>query len=194
MAVIVGMTGATGAVYGIELLRILKEVGVDRHLVMTKAAALTLKLETDWTLDEVHGLATEVHSVGDIGASISSGSFSTHGMIIAPCSIKTLSGVVNSYEDNLLLRAAGVTLKEGRKLVLMVRETPLHVGQIRLLQLAAEIGATVFPPVPAFYHRPKTIEDIVHQSCARALDQLGLHVDVPRWHGVAEQLRASGSM
>jgi 4-hydroxy-3-polyprenylbenzoate decarboxylase len=189
MAVVVGMTGATGAVFGIELLRLLEKLGVARHLVLSKAAALTLKLETDLTLEELYGLATEVHSVGDLGASIASGSFQTHGMIVAPCSIKTLSGIVNCYEDNLLLRAAGVTLKEGRKLVLMVRETPLHVGQIRLLQAAAEIGAIVFPPVPAFYHRPKTIEDIVHQSCARALDQLGLHVEIPRWSGVRDYLQ-----
>jgi 4-hydroxy-3-polyprenylbenzoate decarboxylase len=189
MAVVVGMTGATGAVFGIELLRLLEKLGVARHLVLSKAAALTLKLETDLTLEELYGLATEVHSVGDLGASIASGSFQTNGMIVAPCSIKTLSGIVNCYEDNLLLRAAGVTLKEGRKLVLMVRETPLHVGQIRLLQAAAEIGAIVFPPVPAFYHRPKTIEDIVHQSCARALDQLGLHVEIPRWSGVRDYLQ-----
>jgi 4-hydroxy-3-polyprenylbenzoate decarboxylase len=193
MAIIVGMTGATGSVYGIQLLRTLKEMGVASHLVMTKAAGLTLRLETDSPIEEVHALATHVHSVGDIGASIASGSFRTQGMIVAPCSIKTLSGIVNSYEDNLLLRAAGVTLKEGRKLVLMIRETPLHAGQIRLLQLAAEIGVTVFPPVPAFYNRPKSLDDIVRQSCARALDQLGLDAEVPRWHGVSHHLGANGS-
>ena len=182
---IIGITGASGTAYGIELLTLLKDLEVPRYLVMTKAAVQTMRLETDRTVESVHSLATEVLTVGDIGASVASGSFKTKGMIVAPCSIKTLSGIVNCYEDNLLLRAAGVTLKEGRKLVLMVRETPLHLGQIRLMAAAAEIGATIFPPVPAMYARPQNLEDMVRYSCARVLDQFGFDVDIQRWQGGA---------
>ena len=188
MSVIVAMTGASGSIYGIRILQVLKELGVETHLVMSRSAALTLRLETEYQPEEVQGLATEFHSVGDIGASISSGSFRTEGMVVAPCSIKTLSGIVNSYEDNLIVRAAGVVLKEQRRLVLMVRETPMHLGQLRLLVAAAEIGATVFPPVPAFYTRPETIDDIVNQSVARVLDQFGYELPIRRWHGTREHL------
>jgi len=188
VSVIVAMTGASGSIYGIRILQVLKELGVETHLVMSRSAALTLRLETEYQPEEVQGLATEFHSVGDIGASISSGSFRTEGMVVAPCSIKTLSGIVNSYEDNLIVRAAGVVLKEQRRLVLMVRETPMHLGQLRLLVAAAEIGATVFPPVPAFYTRPETIDDIVNQSVARVLDQFGYELPIRRWHGTREHL------
>lgn len=183
MSIIVAMTGASGSIYGIRALEILKDLGVDTHLVMSRSAALTLRIETDYTAEEVQGLATAIHPVNDIGAAISSGSFRADGMLVAPCSIKTLSGIVNSYEDNLIVRAAGVTLKESRRLVLMVRETPLHLGQLRLLAAAGEIGATVFPPVPAFYTKPRTIDDIVNHSVARALDQFGYEAPLARWEG-----------
>lgn len=183
MSLIVGMSGASGSIYGIRILTLLAEAGIPTHLVMSRSAALTLRLETDYTPEAVQALATEVHPIGDMGAAISSGSFRTDGMIVAPCSMKTLSGIVNSFEENLLIRAAGVTLKESRRLVLMVRETPLHRGQVRLLAEATELGATIFPPVPAFYNRPATIDDIVDQSCARALDQFGYELDIPRWRG-----------
>lgn len=188
MSIIVAMTGASGSIYGIRALEALKEVGVETHLVMSRSAALTLRIETNYTPEHVQGLATQVHPVSDIGASISSGSFRTEGMIVAPCSIKTLSGIVNSYEDNLIVRAAGVTLKERRRLVLMVRETPLHLGQLRLLATAGEIGATIFPPVPAFYTNPQSVADIVGQSVARVLDQFGYEVPISRWHGVQDHL------
>lgn len=189
MRLIVGITGASGTIYGVRLLEMLKDLGVESHLVMTRSAVLTLRLETDLTAEHVQGLATEVHNPADVGASISSGSFKTDGMIVAPCSIKTLSGIVHSYEDNLLIRAAGVNLKEGRRLVLMVRETPLHKGQLRLLADAADIGATIFPPVPAFYAKPSSLDDVVNHSCARALDQFGYDVVIPRWHGTQAGLR-----
>lgn len=183
MRLIVGITGASGTIYGIEMLKILANAGVETHLVMTKSALLTMRLETDYKPDEVRSLASYTHSPGDMGAAISSGSFQTDGMIVAPCSIKTLSGIVSCYEDNLLLRAAGVTLKESRTLVLMLRETPLHLGQIRLMYEAAQIGVRIFPPVPAFYTRPKTLDEIVQQSCVRVIDQFKLDLGGPRWSG-----------
>lgn len=192
MPIIVAMTGASGSVYGVRMLQALRELDVETHLVMSRSAALTLRLETDLESEDVQALATQVHAVTDIGASISSGSFRTDGMVVAPCSIKTLSGIVNSYEDNLIVRAAGVVLKERRRLVLMVRETPLHLGHLRLMAGAAEIGATIFPPVPAFYTAPKTIDDIVDQSVARVLDQFGYDVPITRWAGTRDLLRRRG--
>lgn len=188
MSIIVAMTGASGSIYGIRLLEALKELGQQTHLIMSRSAALTLRLETDYAVEQVQNMATQVHSVGDIGASISSGSFKNEGMIVAPCSIKTLSGIVNSYEDNLIVRAAGVVLKEQRRLVLMVRETPLHLGHLRLLATAGEIGATIFPPVPAFYTQPETIDDLVNQSVARVLDQFGYELPIRRWQGTKQAL------
>jgi flavin prenyltransferase len=189
VSIIVAMTGASGAIYGVRALEMLKDLGVETHLVMSRSAALTLRLETEHRPEDVQGLASEVHQVSDIGASISSGSFRTEGMIVAPCSIKTLSGIVNSYEDNLIVRAAGVVLKERRRLLLMVRETPLHLGQVRLMAAATEIGATIFPPVPAFYTRPTSIDDIVDQSVARVLDQFGYDVPVHRWAGTRDAVQ-----
>lgn len=179
----VGITGASGTVYGIELLKMLAGVGVETHLVMTRSAITTMRLETDYEPDEVRALASRCYPLGDLAAEISSGSARLDGMVVAPCSIKTLSGIVNCYEDNLLIRAAGVTLKESRPLVLMVRETPLHVGQVRLMYEAARMGVRLFPPVPAFYHRPKTIDDVVRHSCARVMDQFGLDAGIERWRG-----------
>ncbi|KMJ45054.1 UbiX family flavin prenyltransferase [Xenorhabdus khoisanae] len=184
---IVGLTGASGAIYGVRLLQVLQPVeGIETHLVISQSARQTLALETDYTLRDVQALADVVHDNRDIAASISSGSFKTLGMVILPCSIKTLSGIVHSYTEGLITRAADVVLKEGRKLVLGVRETPLHLGHLRLMTQAAEIGAVIMPPVPAFYHRPEHIQDIIDQTVNRVLDQFD--IDLPedlfnRWQG-----------
>ncbi len=184
---IVGIIGASGAIYGVRLLQVLRDVaGVETHLVMSQAARQTLSLETDLSLRDVQALADVVHDARDIAASISSGSFKTAGMVILPCSIKTLSGIVNSYTDTLVTRAADVVLKERRPLVLCVRETPLHLGHLRLMTQAAELGAVIMPPVPAFYHRPQTLDDVINQTVNRVLDQFD--IDLPkdlftRWQG-----------
>ncbi|HED4184199.1 UbiX family flavin prenyltransferase [Enterobacter mori] len=184
---IIGISGASGAIYGVRLLQVLRDVaGVETHLVMSQAARQTLSLETDLSLRDVQALADVVHDARDIAASISSGSFKTAGMVILPCSIKTLSGIVNSYTDTLVTRAADVVLKERRPLVLCVRETPLHLGHLRLMTQAAELGAVIMPPVPAFYHRPQTLDDIINQTVNRVLDQFD--IDLPedlftRWQG-----------
>lgn len=182
--VIVGISGATGIVYGVETLRALKALEVPSHLIISEAGVRTLDFETDLGMDDLCALADVVHSVKDIGASIASGSFRTQGMIVAPCSIKTLSGIANSFDTNLLIRTADVTLKERRPLVLMVRETPLHKGHLELMTRAADYGATIMPPVPAFYTKPESIDDIVRQTVGRALDHLGLdHELIDRWNG-----------
>lgn len=184
---IVGISGASGAIYGVRLLQVLRNVpGVETHLVMSQAARQTLSLETDLSLRDVQALADVVHDARDIAASISSGSFKTAGMVILPCSIKTLSGIVNSYTDTLMTRAADVVLKERRPLVLCVRETPLHLGHLRLMTQAAELGAVIMPPVPAFYHRPQSLDDVINQTVNRVLDQFD--IDLPedlftRWQG-----------
>ncbi|MFB4817446.1 UbiX family flavin prenyltransferase [Enterobacter hormaechei subsp. xiangfangensis] len=184
---IVGISGASGAIYGVRLLQVLRDVaGVETHLVMSQAARQTLSLETDLSLRDVQALSDVVHDARDIAASISSGSFKTAGMVILPCSIKTLSGIVNSYTDTLVTRAADVVLKERRPLVLCVRETPLHLGHLRLMTQAAELGAVIMPPVPAFYHRPQTLDDVINQTVNRVLDQFD--IDLPedlftRWQG-----------
>ena len=184
---IVGMSGASGAIYGVRLLEVLQQLpDVESHLVMSHAARQTLALETDYSLRDVQALADVVHDSRDIAASISSGSFKTAGMAVLPCSIKTLSGIVNSYTDGLLTRAADVVLKERRPLVLAVRETPLHLGHLRLMTQAAELGAIIMPPVPAFYHRPQSINDIIDQTVNRILDQFDIelpHDLFTRWNG-----------
>lgn len=184
---IVGLSGASGAIYGVRLLQVLRSVAeVETHLVMSQAARQTLSLETDLSLRDVQALADVVHDARDIAASISSGSFKTAGMVILPCSIKTLSGIVNSYTDTLVTRAADVVLKERRPLVLCVRETPLHLGHLRLMTQVAELGAVIMPPVPAFYHRPTSLDDMINQTVNRVLDQFD--IDLPedlftRWQG-----------
>lgn len=184
---IVGISGASGAIYGVRLLQVLRDVAdIETHLVMSSAARQTLSLETDFSLRDVQAMADVVHDARDIAASISSGSFKTAGMVVLPCSIKTLSGIVNSYTDGLLTRAADVVLKERRPLVLCVRETPLHLGHLRLMTQAAELGAIIMPPVPAFYHAPKTLDDIINQTVNRVLDQfdIALPEDLfARWLG-----------
>jgi 4-hydroxy-3-polyprenylbenzoate decarboxylase len=183
--IIVALTGASGAVYGIRALEVLRDQpDVETHLVMTKAARATIGYETDRSVAEVRALADVVHSDGDLGAPISSGSFRTEGMLVAPCSVKTLSGIATSYDDTLVVRAADVVLKERRRLVLLLRETPLHAGHIRLMADVTAAGAVVMPPVPAFYTRPATVADIVDHTVGRALDALGIDTDsVRRWDG-----------
>ena len=180
---VVAISGATGVVYGIKALELLREVDdVETHLVMTGPGRQTLAYETDLAPADVEALADVVHGSRDIAAPISSGSFATAGMIIAPCSIKMLAAVANSFGADLVARAADVTLKERRPLVLMVRETPLHLGHLRLMAQATEIGAVVYPPVPAFYTRPASIDDLVTHSTARALEHLGVQAPgIPRW-------------
>ncbi|HAT7590348.1 UbiX family flavin prenyltransferase [Citrobacter sp. TBCS-15] len=184
---IIGISGASGAIYGVRLLQVLRDVtDVETHLVMSAAARQTLALETDLSVRDVQVLANVTHDTRDIAASISSGSFQTAGMVILPCSIKTLSGIVHSYTDGLLTRAADVVLKERRPLVLCVRETPLHLGHLRLMTQAAEIGAVIMPPVPAFYHRPQTLDDVINQTVNRVLDQFDIslpHDLFTRWQG-----------
>jgi len=182
LPLIVGISGASGAIYGIRLLQSLRAAAIPSHLVLSKAAALTLKEECDLTIDAVREMADVVHANGDVGASISSGSFKTRGMIVIPCSIRTLSDVSCGTTDTLLSRAADVVLKERRRLVLVVRETPLHAGHLRSMQAATENGAIIMPPVPAFYHRPKTIDDLINQTVGRCLDLFDIDPGiVKRW-------------
>ena len=191
LPLVVAITGATGVIYGVELLRVLKDLGQPVHLILSEAAGLNLAIETEYTLDEVRALATVVHNNRDVGASVASGSFRTRGMIVAPCTVKTLSAIANSFTYNLVVRAADVQLKEGRKLVLMVRETPLHKGHLELMTRAADCGAVILPPMPAFYHRPQTIMDIIHQSIGKALDQVGIeHNLFQRWSGHGEETKS----
>ena len=180
---IIGITGASGVIYGINLLKSLKKLNVETHLVISKGGALNIKLETDYHVDDVLAMADYTYEDNNLSASISSGSFLTGGMIVAPCTIKTLSGIANSYNDNLLVRAADVTLKERRKLLLMVRETPLHKGHLKLMMQAADCGAQILPPFPAFYNKPRTIDDIVNQTVGKMLDYFQIEHDLfKRWH------------
>lgn len=184
---IIGISGASGVIYGVRMLEVLRGVpDIETHLIMSNAARQTLALETDLQLRDVQSLADVVHDARNIAASISSGSFKTAGMVILPCSMKTLSGIVHSYTDNLLTRAADVVLKERRRLVLCVRETPLHLGHLRMMTTAAELGAIVMPPVPAFYHCPQTLQDIVDQTVNRVIDQFDIEISqdlFTRWDG-----------
>jgi len=184
---IVGISGASGVIYGIRLLEVLRDVSdVEAHLVLSNAAAQTIGLETEFSAAEVEALAGVVYRFRDIAAAISSGSFRTSGMVVIPCSMKTLAGIAHSYSDNLLLRAADVTLKDRRKLVLVPRETPLHLGHLRLLQQVVEMGAIVAPPMPAFYHRPRTLDDVINQTVNRVLDLFGIELPqdlFQRWQG-----------
>jgi 4-hydroxy-3-polyprenylbenzoate decarboxylase len=180
------MSGASGAIYGIRTLEALRSaIDVEVHLIVSSGAAATIGYETSWTAERVRGLAHHVHDEKDLAATLASGTFLTHGMIVAPCSIRTLSSVANSLNDNLITRAADVHLKERRPLVLLVRETPLHAGHLGLMREASLAGATILPPVPGMYTLPKTIDDIVNHSVGKALDQLGIeHTLFPRWAGI----------
>lgn len=187
---IIGISGASGVVYGIRLLEKLNDQDdVETHLVMSSTGRMNIQLETDWQIKEVEQLADVVHRNNDIGATIASGSYQTTGMIVAPCSMKTLSGIVNSYADNLLCRAADVMLKERKRLILVPRETPLHVGHCRLLHRAAKMGIDIVPPMPAFYNRPKTVDDIINHTVGRILDLIGIESGmVRRWAGAGNSL------
>ena len=179
---VVGICGASGVIYGVRLLQLMKEMEYEIHLVISEAAKVNLEIETDYKLTEVEALADFTYDYHDMAAALASGSFLTEGMVVIPCTIKTLSGIANSYTDNLLVRAADVTLKEKRKLVLVVREAPLHIGHLRLMTQAAEMGAHILPPVPSFYHQPKTIQDIIDQSIGKVFDYLGIeHQLFNRW-------------
>jgi flavin prenyltransferase len=180
---IVGISGATGAIYGVRMLEILAKFDdIETHLVMTKAGRMTIQVETPFSVKDVEALADVVHDINNIGASISSGSFRTEGMVIAPCSMKSMGGIAHSLGGELLVRAADVVLKERKKLVLVVRETPLHLGHLEAMASLTRMGAVIFPPVPAFYHRPKTLNDIINQTVTRILDQFDIDVKLfHRW-------------
>ena len=186
--VVVGISGASGAVYGVRLLQALRELGgIETHLVVSGAGWQNLRHELDLPRPAVEALADVVHEVANVGARIASGSFLTEGMVVAPCSMRTLAAIAHGLGDNLLTRAADVTLKERRRLVLLARESPLHLGHLRNVVAATEMGAIVSPPVPAFYKRPRTVEDIVDHSVARALDALGIANELTtRWPGLPE--------
>ncbi len=182
---VVGISGASGVVYGVRVLDALKDMGIESHLVISRAALLTLSQETDLTPDDVTGRASVVHKINDVGATIASGSFRTMGMIIAPCSVRTMGEIATGVTSTLLTRAADVVLKERRTLVLMVRETPLHLGHLRTMTALAEMGAVIAPPLPAMYTRPESVEQIIDQSVGRALDIFGLDWSaVRRWEGL----------
>jgi 4-hydroxy-3-polyprenylbenzoate decarboxylase len=182
--IIIGMTGASGVIYGIEILRELKKKDIEVHLIISESGKKNISFETDYSVGEVEALADTVYDNHDLAAPPASGSFLTQGMIVAPCTIKTLSGIANSYSENLIVRAADVSLKEKRKLVLLVRETPLHGGHLDLMSRAADLGAHILPPIPSFYNHPKSIEDIVHQTIGKVFDYFGIdHSLFERWGG-----------
>jgi flavin prenyltransferase len=185
MRLIVGISGATGAIYGVRLLQVLKEKQIDAHLVITSTSKKIIIEETPYSVEEVESLASVVYQDEDLEASISSGSFRTEGMVVLPCSIKTLSGIAHSYNANLLTRAADVTLKERRKLILAIRETPLHTGHVDLMLQASRMGAVLLPPMPAFYFHPRSIEDIINHTVGKVLDLFGIEHDLfKRWGNV----------
>jgi len=180
--IVVGISGASGVIYGVRLLKLLKETDYETHLIISDSGRLNIKIETHYQPADVEAMADYVYEHKDVSASLASGSFLTDGMVVVPCTIKTLSGIANSYNENLLVRAADVTLKEKRKLVLVVRETPLHKGHLRLMTLAADMGAHILPPVPSFYHQPKTIEDIIDQTIGKIFDYFAIEHDLfKRW-------------
>jgi len=186
---IIGISGASGVIYGIRLLESLREQeDVETHLVMSPTGRMNIQIETDWKAKDVEKLADVVHRNNDVGAMIASGSYQSDGMIVVPCSMKTLSAIVNSYADNLLCRAADVMLKERKRLILVPRESPLHVGHCTLLQRAAQMGIDIAPPMPAFYNRPQSIDDIINHTVGRLLDLIGVESGlVDRWSGIGSQ-------
>ncbi len=185
MVIIVGITGATGVIYGIRLLEVLSSItNIETHLIVSEAGETTIKYETDYSVNDVKKLANYCYDIKDIGARISSGSFKRDGMIIAPCTVKTMSALANSYTENLIVRAGDVTLKERRKLILMVRETPLHLGHLRSMEQLTQMGAVIMPPLPAFYHKPKSIQQIIDHTVGKTLDLLDINHDLlNRWPG-----------
>ncbi len=194
--IVIGISGASGVIYGVRCLQLLKETDYESHLIISEAGKLNIEIETKHTADEVVALADHVYDHKNIAAPVSSGSFLTEGMVVVPCTIKSLSGIANSYNENVLVRSADVALKEKRKLVLVIRETPLHKGHLRLLTMAADMGAHILPPVPSFYHHPKTIEDIIDQTIGKIFDYFGIqHNLFQRWNGDerGENLKLFGS-
>jgi 4-hydroxy-3-polyprenylbenzoate decarboxylase len=188
--IIVGISGATGVIYGVRMLKVLQEAGVETHLVITQSAIKNLHIETELKMSDLEAMATVVYDVDDVGAAIASGSFKVDGMVVIPCTMKTLSAIANSFNYNLLVRAADVTLKERRRLVLVVRETPLHEGHLELMTRVARIGGVIMPPVPSFYHMPKTIDDLIDQTVGKVLDLFSIDAKLfKRWGGVQEELR-----
>ena len=180
--IIIGISGASGVIYGVRMLSLLKEQDFETHLIISEAGRKNIEIETSYNASEVAAMADYTYDNRDVGAALASGSFLTGGMVVAPCTIKTLSGIANSYTNNLLVRSADVTLKEKRKLVLVVRETPLHKGHLRLMTMAADMGAHILPPVPSFYNQPKTIDDIIDQTIGKIFDYLGIeHNLFRRW-------------
>jgi flavin prenyltransferase len=185
MRIVVGISGASGAIYGVRLLEVLRRLDVETHLVLSESAGKTIEYETSYTREDVVKLATVAYDNRDLGAAISSGSFKVDGMVIAPCSIKTLSAISSSYNAELLTRAADVSLKERRKLVLVVRETPLHLGHLQHMVHVTQMGGVILPPVPSFYHLPKTIDDLVNHTVGKVLDQFGIDAQLfSRWSGM----------
>jgi 4-hydroxy-3-polyprenylbenzoate decarboxylase len=180
---IVGVSGATGAIYGVRMLEILSRIeDIETHLVLTRAGRMTIQVETPYAVKDVEAMANVVHDVNNVGASISSGSFRTEGMVIVPCSMKSMGGIAHSLGGDLLVRAADVVLKERKKLILVVRETPLHLGHLEAMVSLTRMGAIIFPPVPAFYHRPQTLDDVINQTVTRILDQFDIDVSLfHRW-------------
>ncbi len=181
---IIGITGASGVIYGIRLLEVLSYYmsSIEKHVILSNSAKKNIKIETNYKISEIEEMADVLHDFRDIGSSIASGSFLTEGMVIIPCTIKTMSAIANSYNDNLIVRAADVCLKERRRLILVVRETPLHLGHLRTMVNLTEMGAIIFPPVPSFYHFPKTINDIIDQTVGKVLDLFNIHIDLfNRW-------------
>lgn len=180
--IVVGITGASGVIYGVTILRLLAEKNFETHLILSQVGKRIIEIETDYSVSEVEAMAHYTYNNKDMEAAPASGSFITNGMVVAPCTVKTLSGIANSYTNNLLIRAADVTLKEKRKLVLLVRETPLHIGHLRLMSLAAHMGAHILPPIPSFYHHPQTIEDIILPTIGKVFDYLEIDHDLfERW-------------
>jgi 4-hydroxy-3-polyprenylbenzoate decarboxylase len=183
--IVIGISGASGVIYGVKMLSLLSEMDYETHLVISEAGKTNIQIETGQDVNAIEAMASVVHDSNDMTAALASGSFVTEGMIVVPCTIKTLSAIANSYNSNLLIRAADVTLKEKRKLVLVVRETPLHKGHLRLMTLAADMGAHILPPIPSFYHNPKTIDDIIDQTIGKIFDFMGIeHQLFQRWEGI----------
>lgn len=185
MRIVVAITGASGVIYGIQLLQVLKELNIETHLVISSAGITTIEYETSWAIEHIEALATEVHKNTDIAAKIGSGSFNRDAMVVIPCSMKTLSGIANSYNDNLIVRSADATIKERKKLVLVVRETPFNLSHIRNMMFVTESGGIVLPPMPAFYTKPQSIDEMVNHTVGKVLDVLEIEHDVyPKWLGI----------
>ena len=186
-SIVVGITGASGVIYGVRILEVLSKLGVETHLIITQTGLRNLEIETNYTKNQLESMASHVYDEEDLSAGLASGSFKVDGMVVAPCSVKTLSAIANSYSSNLLVRTADVTLKERRRLVLLVRETPLHEGHLELMTRVTRAGGIIMPPVPAFYHHPKTIEDIINQTIGKVLDLFSIDAKLFRRWGTMDK-------